>query len=34
VPADASAADLETKRREVETSLRRITETADNYFTA
>ena len=34
VPADASAADLEAKRREVETSLRRITETADNYFTA
>ncbi len=34
VPADASAAALEAKRREVETSLRRITETADNYFTA
>lgn len=34
VPADASAADLEAKRREVETSLRRITETADTYFTA
>lgn len=34
VPADASAADLEVKRREVEASLRRITETADNYFTA
>lgn len=34
VPADASAADLEAKRREVEASLRRITETADNYFTA
>ena len=33
VPADASAADLEVKRREVEASLRRITETADNYFT-
>lgn len=33
VPADASAADLETKRREVENSLRGITETADNYFT-
>ena len=32
VPADASAADMEAKRREVETSLRRITETADNYF--
>ena len=29
VPADASAADLEAKRREVEASLRRITETAD-----
>lgn len=34
VPADASAADLEAKRREVEASLRRITETADTYFTA
>lgn len=34
VPADASAADLEAKRREVEDSLRRITETADTYFTA
>ena len=34
VPADASAASLEAKRREVEASLRRITETADNYFTA
>ena len=34
VPADASASDLEAKRREVETSLRRITETADTYFTA
>lgn len=34
VPADASAAGLEAKRREVETSLRRITETADTYFTA
>ena len=33
VPANASAVDLETKRREVEASLRRITETADNYFT-
>ena len=33
VPADASAAEMEVKRREVETSLRRITETADNYFT-
>ena len=33
VPADASAGDLEVKRREVEASLRRITETADNYFT-
>ena len=32
VPADASAVDLEAKRREVETSLQRITETADNYF--
>ena len=34
VPADASAAVLEAKRREVEASLRRITETADTYFTA
>ena len=34
VPADASAADLEAKRREVEASLRRITETADTYFTS
>ena len=34
VPADASAADLEAKRQEVEASLRRITETADTYFTA
>ena len=34
VPADASSADLEAKRREVEASLRRITETADTYFTA
>ena len=34
VPADASAADLEAKRREVEASLRRITATADAYFTA
>ncbi len=33
VPSDASAADLEVKRGEVEASLRRITETADNYFT-
>ena len=33
VPADASAADLEAKREEAEASLRRITETADNYFT-
>jgi lysophospholipid acyltransferase (LPLAT)-like uncharacterized protein len=33
VPTNASTADLEVKRREVETSLRRITETADNYFT-
>ena len=32
VPTDASAADLEVKRGEVEASLRRITETADNYF--
>ena len=34
VPSDASASDLEAKRREVETSLRRITETADTYFAA
>lgn len=34
VPANASAIDLEIKRREVEASLRRITETADNYFTS
>lgn len=34
VPTNASAADLEAKRREVETSLQRITETADTYFTA
>ena len=33
VPANASASDLEVKRREVQASLRRITETADNYFT-
>ena len=33
VPANASAADVEVKRREVEASLRRITETADSYFT-
>ena len=33
VPADASAADLDVKREEVEASLRRITETADSYFT-
>ena len=32
VPVDASDIDLEAKRLEVETSLRRITETADNYF--
>ena len=32
VPANASASDLEAKRREVEATLRRITETADNYF--
>ena len=34
VPADASAASLEAKRREVEASLRRITEIADTYYTA
>ena len=34
VPADASAADLDVKREEVEASLRRITETADKYFTS
>lgn len=32
VPVDASPIDLEAKRLEVETCLRRITETADNYF--
>lgn len=34
VPADASASDLEAKRRELEATLRHITETADNYFTS
>ena len=34
VPADASAASLEAKRREVEASLQRITEIADTYYTA